>query len=87
MAQEIRQRVQAEAELLPPALQRLDQLQMQVQALQTAQLQMQQLLLRQSQQLEELRSFILRVGQLLTQINKQTRPKEKKSWMPWIPFS
>lgn len=86
MAQEIRQRAQAEAELLPPALLRLDQLQTQLQALQTAQQQMQQQVLQQAQQLEDQRALILKIGQIVTRTEKRLiQTKEKKSWLTrWI---
>lgn len=85
MAQEIRQKAQAEAELLPPALLRLDQLQTQVHALQIAQQQMQQQMLQQAQQLEDQRALILRVGQIVARTEKRLiQQPRKKSWMPWI---
>lgn len=91
MVQEIRDQAQQEAELLPPALARLDQLQATIEAMQaqlnTLQSQMQQLPQQQLQVMqrqEEQRALILKVGQLLMQVNKQTR-KEKKTWLkiPW----
>lgn len=94
MMQEARQ--QAEAETPPPLSQRqqiearLDLLQAQISTLQSqinqVQQQCQQLAQQQLQVMqrqEEQRALLMKIGQLLTQVNKQTR-KEKKSWMPWI---
>lgn len=91
MVQEIRNQAQQEAELLPPALARLDLLQASIEAMQAQinslqsqikpmqQLPQQQLLLMQRQ--EEQRSLLMKIGQIASRTEKFL--KEKKSWMPW----
>lgn len=88
MVQQIRDQARSEAQLLPPAIERLDLLQAQIKTLQDQcnsmhqqcqQLAQQQLLLMQRQ--EEQRALLMKIGQIATRTEKFL--KEKKSWMPW----